>query len=669
MSSTHHLNKELTAKKLESVDLVNSGVDLVNSGVDLVNSGVDFVNSSVLSVDHEASQECFLVSTARDALEHPNSNSMRQQLPDQSTDTLSGHVARLSLASAAQKQLPSEILEQIFRLGSEGLDSVVLPPMLSDYRWVLGRVCSDWRRVSRSIPFWKAVIEFVHTGRWREPYDVARPLKEFRCAVDILPEIARILLMVDCKDVLTAGALIPHLACVKELKCAIRSTQGLIEIFPPGALSGLECLRVYAELPPLEEDNTTHINPFVGFVAKSLRLQHFEILSEGLPTFLLSDIPWSQLQSFHLIIGDAYLSDDKTQNSWIDLAERDPFQHMHSLQDLELNMRAWLFDTLLPCQFPWHRLTTLDLVFQDFSCYLFVIMDPLPKCTSLVTLKMSGGPYFYGDRRPPHEIKVDDVGPILLPSLQTLEIKLPPSTIMSVCSSGTLRSLEAYSMTLQDFYTIATMCPHLTNFKSRLVRGWLATNIAGLITLPHLTSLDIDLDHSSSFPAAIIGPLLSFNVKQKDFGPDLVRLIIDFIVRLNLQLQRISCNASFYSEMAHNLPSLLREFLTTIDDCEDVNIKGMIFPEEILDEILSGRFLSRTRYLAISIDSSDLDVPFAVIQSYLEQRAASCQANLREIRVHYMRDWSAEQRDQEKKVAFRLKGLEEKYNVRCSVEV
>ncbi|KAH0580253.1 hypothetical protein J132_09334 [Termitomyces sp. J132] len=662
MSSTHHLNKELTPNKLESVDLVNSGVDLVNSGV-------DFENSSVLSVDHEASQKCFLVTTAGDALEHPNSNSLRQQLPDQSTDTLPEHVARLSLASAAQKQLPSEILEQIFRLGSEGLDSVVLPPMLSDYRWVLGRVCSDWRRVSRSIPFWKAVIEFVDTGRWQEPYDVARPLKEFRCAVDILPEIARILLIVDRNDGITTGALIPHLACVKELNYAIRSTQGLMEIFPPGALSGLECLRVYARLPPLEEDEPTHINPFVGFVAKSLRLQHLEILSEGLPTFLLSDIPWSQLQSFHLIIGDTYIDDVNTQNSWTDLAEHDPFQHMHSLQDLELNMRAWFFDTLLPCQFPWHRLTTLNLVFQDFSCYLFLIMDPLPKCTSLVTLKMSGGPYFYGNhRRPPHEIKVDDVGPILLPSLQTLEIKLPPSTIMSVCSSGTLGSLEAYSMTLQDFYTIATMCPHLTNFKSRLVRGWLATNIAGLITLPHLTSLDIDLDDSLSFPAAIIGPLLSFNVYQKDFGPDLVRLIIDFIVRLNLRLQRISCSAGLYSETAHNLPSPLREFLTTIDDCEDVNIKGMIFPEEILDEILSGRLLSRTRYLAITIDSSDPDVPFAVIQRCLEQRAASCQATLRAIHVYYRDGWSAAQRDQEKKVAFRLKGLEEKYNVRCSVE-
>ncbi|KAG6859873.1 hypothetical protein C0995_002633 [Termitomyces sp. Mi166 len=621
MTSTHLYDKQLI-EKLENV--------------------ASLTNEDILSVE-EISRGHSLLSEVRGSLAHSNSGSMMQVQAYQSAFTLPEHAASLSVALVPQKELPFETLEQIFRSGSEGLGYVSLPPTLSEHRWVLGQVCSTWRRVSRSIPsFWKAVIEFNPQG-----YGVhhVRALKQLECAVDILPEIAQICLTVTNSKTAPARLLIPYLAYIKELKWA-NWKRKLIEVFPPGALSRLESLHVDEG----EDICTNHTTPYIDLFGESSRLQHFSLsLSTfGAPTSLLSDIPWPQLQSFNLKL--LYV---RMNASWVQLAQHDPFRLMSSLEHLELNMAAAIFRIFLPCKFPWHRLKTLKIGCDQLGQDLAFIMKPLQNCTSLLTLEIVCGGIL-------DEIAVD-VEPISLPLLQTLRVH--PGKLLSAVDfssfSGTLRSLEAGSIPLREFYIIAAKCHCLTKYNSWLIYGKLAANFADFITLPHLTSLQISLDDLSSFPTAIMAPLLTC---LSIYGPgpsSIVEMTVDFIVRSKMQLQSLEL---VLHQRVTVSPESLRELLAAVDSCHSVKIYGIIFPEQILDEIASGILIPYVEHLGIG--SPNPGVFFAMVRNCLERQAELGRVILQEI---YGLVPQTYRRLEERIAKLGLKELEERYGVRCAI--
>ncbi|KAG6860144.1 hypothetical protein C0995_015249 [Termitomyces sp. Mi166 len=638
MSSTHLSDTELI-EKLENV--------------------AGLTNDNVLSVG-EISRGRILLSHARDTLAHLNSSSIAQAQVYRSTFALPEHVARLSVALAPHKQLPLEILEQIFRSGSEGLLSVKLPPILSEYRWVLGRVCSTWRRLSRSIPFWEAAITFYYDTEWFENIfyrrsHVERAWKQLRCALDILPEFAFIRVSIDDFDPgpISTSTLIPYLTHIKALKwCLCRSNrEQLIEVFPRGALSPLRSLSI--QLPIPDRHDTAVIAPSVDLFGESSRLQHLDFTS-GCPTFLHSNIPWCQLQSFKLSNPDDSDMSLQIHTSWVQLAQRDPFRLMSSLEHLTLDMGADLFRILLPCMFPWHNLKALTIVWPNQGPDLPLIMKPLQQCTSLLTLELS----YQGTDK----IAFDAVS-VQLPSLQNLTLVysgfLLASMVMSIALSGTLRSLLAGSIPLQDFYTIATKCHRLADYQSRLVDGELAANITDFLTLPHLTSLDISLDDSSSFPAAIIAPLLtSLCISGPGLGYNIVEMIVDFIVRSKIQLQTLRLH---HREMVS--PESLRELLTAVDSCHHVEIRGILFPQQILDEVASGLLLSRSEYLCIGLSAPEIFL--TVVRHCLKRQAASGCVILREICGCLPRTYETIAED----IMIDLQNLEESYSVNVEIYI
>ncbi|KAG6888752.1 hypothetical protein C0995_006224 [Termitomyces sp. Mi166 len=253
---------------------------------------------------------------------------------------------------ASHIDLPQEILEQIFGLLRPS-DPLQLPPVLTEHAWVLGRVCSDWRRLSRAMPvLWTTSIVVDST--------VKKPLMQLKCAEDILPEVAFISLwLCDVMPGIPMMDLLPYLPHINQLTWDFEYGWQLREVmngFPPGSLSQLEILMITVGHMDSEVDNKPEKN--TGLFGRSSRLRYLTLQSD-IPVFLLSDIPWSQLHSFSLLPTYPYQISAVTQSHWMELGRQNPFPHMSSLRSLTLEMTVEYFDFILSLDFPWHQVVSL----------------------------------------------------------------------------------------------------------------------------------------------------------------------------------------------------------------------------------------------------------------------------------------------------------------------
>ncbi|KAG6860391.1 hypothetical protein C0995_011741 [Termitomyces sp. Mi166 len=280
----------------------------------------------------------------------------RDDLYDHSS--LADHISRLSIALAPHKSLPPEILERILRFNPHRTAIVHVPVNLTQYPWVLGRVCSSWRRISRSIPdLWYTLINFgTKVDKTDLDYDVAS-LRDLSYATDILPEVAYLALYINDGTRVPIRGLSSYLHRLDKLDWNVRpsSDQATLEAFPPESLSRVKNLRISMVLPETEEISDTISYPVL--FGESSCLQHLSFVSKD-PSFLLStDIPWSQLLSLCI---DSFFS-ETMHPSWLLLGRRDPFQQLTCLKELTLDLNTIIFRVVLHNGFLWHRLEGLFL--------------------------------------------------------------------------------------------------------------------------------------------------------------------------------------------------------------------------------------------------------------------------------------------------------------------
>ncbi|KAG6889208.1 hypothetical protein C0995_002668 [Termitomyces sp. Mi166 len=545
----------------------------------------------------------------------------------QSKLLLSEHISRLSVALAPHKRMPNEILEHIFCSQSEYDGIVELPPVLSSYPWVLGRVCSRWRRLSRSLrQLWNTTI---CSGSVRSGYhDPQKARKQLDCALDVLPECARLYLCIGVmrdRDVLPTSALTVYLSrLVTKLKYSDdieHPEQESLDILPPGTLSKLEILSVSLAQPKTDIEISTS---YAGLFGSSSRLQHLKLRSDT-PNFLLADIPWHQLRSFRLEVVWCDMN-AHTRASWTQIAHSaDLFRRMTSLEILVLDMVDDYCSILLTCEFPWHQLRSLIIYWkasnkeQNFP----LILKPLAKCTALTYLKLSN----FGNPFDP--VKHD---PIALPSLQYLDAEyvdlsgsaVPPSILMSIVSSGALRVLLMGRVTLGEFYTLVAQCPRLEKIKSNITQGENEETVTNAIVLPHLLWLGLALTPKSLFPTRIVTPQLIFLHIEVEFAKfadrsDLLESVIVYITRSDMQLRELYLvGRTIFDD---SLTQVMRDFISTLNSCTAVVLVGVIFPQEIRDEIATGVHLPHVKHFAISV--SDASEFFEMVINRLKREEAS----------------------------------------------
>ncbi|KAH0583194.1 hypothetical protein H2248_011078 [Termitomyces sp. 'cryptogamus'] len=600
-------------------------------------------NEIVLSVE-EISRGRVLLSAAQAMLLEPESKDV-MTLGPRSTRSLTEHISKLSIALAPHKCLPTEILENIFcALHSSG--SLELPPVLDHHPWVLGRVCSSWRRLSRSIPdFWKTEICLVLGSTNHSS------LKQLRRA-EILPSVAKIHLSVHeyYSMPLTWRALFPCLSYVHQLDyipADRRLNHHVMADFPRTALSSLTCLRLndWHFCSGKEAFNEETVpKSYAGLFGPTSQLEDLTLRSDT-PALLFSDIPWSQLRSLCLEVkGSSSLS------AWTEIGHQNPFRRMSSLRNLTLDIGDAhdYLSIILSFDFPWQQLTSFK-VRQKIPCY-DKLLKTLQKCISLIDFELT-----HHDYLPRLVNRTEFDSGVVLSSLETLKLpRVPFFIIRALVSAGNLLSVTINSVSLPDFYTVIKKCPRLTDLDSS-IEGSKQSTDAGSVTSPQLTTLSIGISNESPFPTKLITPLLiSLSIYCRS---NLFETAAEFLIDSNIQLRKFVCIACS-SHGGHCFPpsaQFLREVLLRLDYCSQVIIPWPQLPQDVLDEFASRSLLPCVDKLAIAVSSPDAFL--TVIQRRLEREAESGLITLRDIRGYIS--------DRIECLKSNLKELEVKYDVKC----
>ncbi|KAG6872963.1 hypothetical protein C0995_004717 [Termitomyces sp. Mi166 len=614
-----------------------------NALIDKLENIAGITNENVLS-DTEISQGHVLLAKARENLYDHSSSPSQLSLAD--------HISRLSIALAPHKSLPPEILERIFCFILHNLSSVYVPVNLTQYQWVLGRVCSSWRRISRSIPnLWYTFITLGRKVDKKDPnYDVAL-LRDLRYATEILPEVAYLALSVYEGTRVPIGGLAPYLHRLDKLYWSVSSSpeQAALEAFPLESLSRLKNLEI--RMDSVDTQVISHTMSYPALFGESARLQYLDFASNN-PNFLISsNIPWSQLLYLHI----SHLYPDE-HPSWLLLGRRDPFRQLTCLKELVLDLNTAILRVVLHYGFPWHRLEKLSLhcPWSYEAEDIIPVIETLRKCSSLTYLYLDSPAKSSNLINYPQKL-------IALPSLEELRLEMyAPLCVIDSIVSCSFRFLELGETTLEDFYAIIRRCPRLTELYCGLTDDAEVSFRADPIVLPHLTKFSSSpWDASLSFPTLLIAPRLTSLKLCPERGSLPIDLIVAFLLQSNMQLYEFVCK---FKDDTVRYPSAdsLRKLLTLLNSCSHVYIRPVNFPEAILDEIGSGSLFPRARSLTFDAFSPKLIV--ATIRRRLEQERESCRVRLSAITVRTLQKLSNVSH-----IEADVKDLEEEFGVNFKV--
>ncbi|KAG5641673.1 hypothetical protein DXG03_004454 [Asterophora parasitica] len=225
------------------------------------------------------------------------------------------HLHTFRVAVAPHKRIPVELLNKIFaECEPDPLHVDDQPIPLNTRRpWVLGQVCSLWRRVSRN-----------DAGLWRDIILKTDTSSERLC--HILPTVASKTLEITDHppfSVNSAGNIIPQVRMLDILMCT-KNFKRLFDRLPADIFGNLETLDIY-----LTESTLSQTTPLV--LTKSLlSMRNLHSLTLGcdeiiVPQALSLNFPWHQIvsldisdvESVHLVAFSKYLREFKSLKSLV----------------------------------------------------------------------------------------------------------------------------------------------------------------------------------------------------------------------------------------------------------------------------------------------------------------------------------------------------------------
>ncbi|KAG6809533.1 hypothetical protein H0H92_015899 [Tricholoma furcatifolium] len=221
-------------------------------------------NDPILTEEDLAKGQSELLAELKESLLQPDCKQGRP--PDTKgspqLDIVMDLIARASVTIALHKQLPHEIIAEVFRLCLPlTARTVSFPPtdaQLLHAPWVLGQVCSSWRQLSQSIAeLWDTItIRF-------DGLDTKKTLNTLRCASELLLYVALINVEVPDSQVIPVLQIKQYLAHISALDWRVKWSKGreIIER-SSGSLSTLR-----STIPTIQERNARGVfleNP-LGF--------------------------------------------------------------------------------------------------------------------------------------------------------------------------------------------------------------------------------------------------------------------------------------------------------------------------------------------------------------------------------------------------------------------
>lgn len=376
-------------------------------------------------------------------------------------------------------RFPSELLLEIFLMLSD--KEVTLPPILTQSPWVLGRVCSRWRSISRSDPrLWGCPL----VSRTSDLYKPGR-------AFSILPPVVPLSLRVHRYF----RFLIPYLHRCKVLDMSAHMSSFddfWLAPIPHNAFNNLYHLSLHID------DSVNLQNPFTSRtkwgsaagvlrMASQLRSVSISSYSSWSSIFLSMGIPWNQLThlqfeglsdipAFYKVLRQCNslvrlnLRTFSSYDSHPELSNELQLDHLH-LSVLQVSgygdRPSWI-----PPLHNWECLTNLVLSYSYPADYL---QDMLQKCKNLAHLSF----------QPPRDFPLI---PLSLPSIRTISMVISSSGHLSL-SNLVLPSLE--NLTICDFadMDLSYVCVMLENSQCHLSNFVLRSHSPSVIPRDFLLSI------------------------------------------------------------------------------------------------------------------------------------------------------------------------------------
>ncbi|KAG6898675.1 hypothetical protein C0993_005240 [Termitomyces sp. T159_Od127] len=318
-------------------------------------------------------------------------------------------------------RLPPEILLEIFLILAN--DDISIPPVLTQIPWVLGRVCSRWRSITRS----DARLWGCPQVEWTSK----PPVHKIERAFNVLPPVVRLSLRIrqepDFNSHNNLKFLIPyiHRCKVLDLSACMNSFDDFwLTPMPHNAFANLYQLSLHIDditRPGERIISGTNWGDMAGLLRMASQLRSLSISSNWSwsPVLLSMGIPWNQLTHLYvqgvsdipalykvlrqcsslvrlyLVTLSAYKSVPKFSND------------LHLDHLLDLHVSGYSRPSWIPQLHNWECLTDLTL---SHPYHADDLQDMLHKCVNLAHLSF----------HPPGDFPLE---PLPLPSIRTIRMK------------------------------------------------------------------------------------------------------------------------------------------------------------------------------------------------------------------------------------------------------
>ncbi|KAG6915799.1 hypothetical protein DXG01_009800 [Tephrocybe rancida] len=574
---------------------------------------------------------------------------------------LQKQISQIGLAISHHGLLPTEILREIFlylihtpfRLLFPEYATLMRPSQASDMPWVLGRVCSLWRQISRAMPeLWGA-------------FKITYPSSDlsFRCALrarEVLPPVA--LLSIAPKlyyhDHLALGLdftanVVPHLGVFDELMWTrvITSVTGFHSLIPLHSLSNLISLTLYLERTEEEIPFTTRGT--VALFGQLPRLTKLHLKSVT-PEVFRWDIPWGQLECLDF--------SEARMTAFVGSETPSPSVSMPQLQALSLDLNMIASRLLLTTDIPWQNLTKMTLNRID-EAIVRDVCEILLKTHMLKALTLDFQ----------YQAAILQCKPPIPDSLTSFSVlQVPNGLLDSFSRAGRLTFLHiSPSSPLYSagtLYNVLKQCPCLEHLQCNPGSGQLSPGATQNLFLPYLHRLDLDrLDDGQDWMfTSLTAPRLAWlkieaTDQFKTFAP-----ITQFLLRegtvLTLWFFEVPLLPGHFAEdreglAAHLVP--LHRATTVISSYTN-------FDEHILRRIATQEFLPRVETMILG--SSSLDAFVTMLEDRLPREQALGAVTLKECHCRSLVSRTGEAENGGPfDIDNRLIALEKRFDVKCTV--
>ncbi|KAG6828505.1 hypothetical protein H0H92_007781 [Tricholoma furcatifolium] len=554
--------------------------------------------------------------------------------------------AKLSVAVAPHKKAPLEVVQIIFRFcmlcDENKMLCVKLFPTPENRRQaplVLGQVCQKWRLLSRSMPsLWFAEI----MSGWH-----SITMDQLKYADRILPDCAKLRLSYGTESSHDYLVETIHLYLVRHvtgLELGVQSPAGQesLRLLRSGSFSRL----VYLDISPMQDSEDTQTkSPYnMNLFGKLSKLERLTLRFDS-PSFLLTDIPWSGLRTFNLILSNR--QEAWREAGWVNLASRLPFSLMSCLTEMSLVLPDQLIPIILCYSFPWENLTSFTFAWPwatgDFSS----VVKSLKRCSSLKYLKLDLG------IANPASMPDFHVANISMPfSLESLTLcKIPFTLAIYLCATSghDLRNLKITSsvLVLPELCSIMKECPSLVDLSCSIDTTTSSPcasshSLADEILLSDLSRLDLTVGNGSLnlFSKLLCAPALtSLEIRPSGRASDIADGIVTLITRSNMKLRLFNLRV----DPVFECPTMISEaLLNALESCHSVGFIGVSLNPDYRNLVMSGTVLQ---------NASCLRLTFMKSKDFLDIIEADCAArrlNLRKSVVGYLRHAHGSEQQAEK---------------------